>query len=315
MNSRPSNVVLFLTFLFTVLVWGTSWLVIKISLDQGIPPMWGTSIRFLFASVFMALILIPRLRNLHLSPGQWKLTFIHGAFIVAVSNLLVFWGQQFIDSNLSSIIFAVFPLMVAVFSHFMLTSERFTLLRFIGIAIGFTGILLIFFDPAKIAGSNAIFLGMSAIFVSVATTAWPSVLIKREAEDLHPVLLNSFGIFIGTAILLISTLLVEGPPPLQQISSPVLISLAYLGLFGSGINFIAYFWLMKYVDITKLSLSAYLTPIVAILAAALFYGEIISGRNVLAMFIIFTGIFVFNMQSPAPSSSQDVPDGDSKPSA
>ncbi len=296
MKTRPSAGILFATFMMTVLIWGSTWLFIKITLDKGITPLWGTALRFFFAALFMFIISFRRLRIHPPRRSQLKLIVAHGLFMIAASNALVFWGQQFIPSSLSSILFAVFPLMVAVYSHFSLEKEKLNGLKLAGILLGFAGILFIFFDPGKIHGSASVYAGMAAIILSVLFITVPTVLIKRDGDDLDPFVLNTWGIFIGFLSLLILARSLEGPLPATS-NHTALAALVYLGIFGSGITFVAYFWLMKYVDITRLSFSAYLTPLVTLAAAGLFYGETVRLQDIGGMIFIFSGIFISDFKS------------------
>ncbi|MCK5520134.1 MAG: EamA family transporter [Candidatus Marinimicrobia bacterium] len=296
MRARPSTPLLFSVFMMTVFIWGTSWIVIKYSLDQGVTPLWGTTIRFFVASIFMIVVSYKRIQKVKITKNLMKLMLVHGLFMIAVSNILVFWGQQFIASNLASILFAIFPLMVAGFSHILLKNEKLNQGKLFGIFIGLIGVVIIFFDPAKMGDNNSILRGMLAIISSIFFIAIPTIIIKRDGRNQDPFVLNTGGMIIGFFALLIIAIIGEGRQ-LPHYNSSAIIALTYLGIFASSINFVAYFWLMKYIEVTKLSLSAYLTPIITVIVASLLYNESVGLQDILGMIIIFSGIFISDYKS------------------
>ncbi|HDR05623.1 MAG TPA: DMT family transporter [Candidatus Marinimicrobia bacterium] len=292
MKQSPPNWLLMLGFIIITILWGSSWLVNKIVLDNGLEPFAAASWRYFFAALFMILIVLIRRKKLYYSRSDLPLILLHGLLMIAIPNALVFWGQQFISSSLASILFSVYPLTVALISHLLLDKERLSLRRFGGIFLGFVGVAILFVEKSTFEASFT-FWGMAAVIAQVILVAIATVLIKRDGESADPFILNMGGMLTGTIALFIFTMFSEGLPPLP--GATALYALVYLGIFASCVTFVIYFWLMKYIEVTKLSFTAYLTPIVALILGVGLYGENIYLHTLLGMLTIFTGIFIADL--------------------
>jgi drug/metabolite transporter (DMT)-like permease len=292
MKPSPPNWLLLLGFTVITVLWGSSWLANKVVLDNGLAPFSAASWRYFFAAIFMILIVLLRRKKLHYSPSDLPLILLHGLLMIAVPNALVFWGQQFISSSLASVLFSVYPLTVALFSHLLLDRERLSLRRFGGILLGFIGVAMLFVEKSMFETAFTIW-GMAAVIGQVILVALATVLIKRDGESTDPFILNTGGMLTGALALFIFTLFSEGMPPLP--SATALYALIYLGIFASCVTFVIYFWLMKYVEVTKLSFTAYLTPIVALILGVGFYNENLYMHTILGMLTIFAGIFIADL--------------------
>ncbi|MBD3856916.1 MAG: EamA family transporter [Acidobacteria bacterium] len=122
--SAPGPLLKVATLGFLTLVWGTTWAAITISL-RGIPPFTGVALRFAIASVL--LIGVARVMKIPLaatSRRERRLRLLHALLSFCVSYGVVFWCEQWVPSGLASVLFATFPLLVAVMAHFALPEER-----------------------------------------------------------------------------------------------------------------------------------------------------------------------------------------------
>ena len=133
----------FILYATLCLIWGTTWVILKKSLIEGTPAIYGVGLRFFAAGIILLLITfilkrpIPRSReaiNIYISFGLLNLVIGYG---------VTYWATQFIYSNLASILWAGFPIIVVIISHFYLPDEKINLSKIITIAIGTTGVLLI----------------------------------------------------------------------------------------------------------------------------------------------------------------------------
>lgn len=293
MSQKPSSWILFAAFVVVVFLWGSSWLATKVILDQGMLPFTATAIRYILAALFMMIILFIRRQSLRIEKGFIRLILFHGLLMMAIPNALVFWGLQYVSSALSSIIFSVYPLLITLMSFILLKDERVTFLKVLGVFVGFVGASILFFDRELLSQSFSV-LGMTALFVQVIIIAFATVMIKRDGQSVDPFLLNAGGMIVAAIALTLFLIPTEGFH-LGSISAPALWSLLYLGFFASCLTFVVYFWLMKHVEIIKLSFTAYLTPIIGIVLGVGFYGESFRIQNIFGMLVIFAGIFIADL--------------------
>lgn len=292
MNSSSARSSNFLpSFLFAVLclIWGSTWLGIKIGLEDS-PPFLSAGFRFLIATVF--LFIWAKKKGIKFSEykAQAFKILIPGFFMYYLSYSLVYWGEQYINSGLTAVLFATLPFFVALFATLLLKEEKLNWFRLFGLIIGFSGILLIFRDSLNLRGEN-LFYGMVGIILSAGFSAYASVRVKRDLHTVEPVVISVFQMGLGTILLLGSGFLSERITDFKLTYKSVG-ALLYLSFFGSAFAFMSYYWLLKRIEVTKLSLIAFITPIVALILGWLVLGEGISGYLISGTVLVIIGIWL-----------------------
>ncbi len=292
MNNKPAAVFLYLIFIVTVLLFGSSWMFNKIVLEEGVTPIWAASMRQGIAAIVFLLVFVIKKQKISIERRHIKLIIMHGVLMMALGHIFTFMGQQHISSGLSSIVFSFFPLAVVLISFILMPKkEPLTAAKIIGTLIGFLGIIIIFYNKDILQVSNSSALGIILILIAVFINAIPNVIIKRDGAELDPLTLNTGGMLIGALLLLVFAFIFEGTPAFT-LTSKILFSELYLGIFCSALGFFLYFWLLRHISVSRLSLSAYLTPIVAVILGYIFYNEMLSFNHYIGMLLIFTGIFI-----------------------
>jgi drug/metabolite transporter (DMT)-like permease len=285
------RVMIWTAFAIISTVWGTTWLAIRIGLET-VPPFLSAGIRCLgAAAVLYALVRFRRL-PVPMTQTAWKVYFSLGILTIAIPFALIYWGQQFIPTGLSSILFGAFPFWVALLSHFMLSNERMTITKAVAITLGFAGVVIIYYAETAIADPRA-FLGMSAVVVSVILQALALVLIKKHGDPVSPMSMNFVGMTMGGTLLVLLSLVAEGGQPVTW-TTPAVISLLYLTLVGSVITFVAYYWLLKKIDAVYVSLSSFINPIVAVVLGAVILGERMPPTVFTGAGLVMLGLLVAN---------------------
>ncbi|MBW6458061.1 MAG: DMT family transporter [FCB group bacterium] len=297
MNKRPSSFCLYGAFLLTVIFLGSSWMFNKMLLEEGASPLWAAAIRQCVAALVLLIVFLIRKPALKLNKRHVLLIVIYGIFMMGLAHLFAFKGQQYIFSGLSSIIFSFFPLSIVIVSFIVIPAqEPLTLRKVLGTLLGLLGVVIIFYSRELIREEGSFLLGSTFILLSVFTNAIPNVFIKRDGKDLDSLVLNTGGMLIGALFLTVSALLFEGTPDFT-FTPNMIFAFGYLGIFCSALAFLLYFWLLRHVSVFKLSLSAYLTPLVAIVLGYLFYNEILSHNHYIGMLLIFAGIFITEIRT------------------
>jgi drug/metabolite transporter (DMT)-like permease len=186
--------------------------------------------------------------------------------MVACPYACVYWGEQYIPSGLTAVLFATYPLFVALMAHAGIKGERMTTTLLAGLAAGFLGVIVLFSaDLAPGPGSAPPFwlLGGLVVLVSAICSAASTVVVKRRLAHLDPFLINLPPMLLGGLMLMAASLLLESSTPWRW-NGRVIAVLFYLSVFGSVLTFATYYWLMRTIPVARLSFIVYVTPIVAL---------------------------------------------------
>ncbi|MGZ6260366.1 MAG: DMT family transporter [Candidatus Limnocylindrales bacterium] len=321
MRQRDPALTLWLVFLALSFVWGSSFLFIKIGLDQGLTPFWLVTYRLWIA--VLVLLGLARLTGARLPTDRRALAQVAflGIINVAIPFSLITWGEQYIPSALAAILNGLVPLFTIGIAAVVLTDEPITLNRLAGLLIGFVGAVLLLahgFEapPAPVATTGAAtdaplaLLGELAIVVACISYACSTVYVRARISG-RPLLSEPDGsrrslrpveIAIPqnvTAALIVSVValtwehpasgLVELPP-----SASAWFAVLWLGALGSALAYLFYFRLVGAWGATRTTLVTYVMPIVGIALGVLVLGETIEPREILGTILIIGGIALVN---------------------
>jgi len=276
---------------FLCIVWGLNWVAIKISLE-GLPPLISAGLRFFLAVIILFFYIKAKKISLKVDKKLFRLILITGFMTYCLDYGFVYWGEQYLSAGVTSIFFSTFALFTAIFTNFLFKNEPFQWKRYVGILIGFLGIMVIFFDQLIMTEfSLKVILAIISIILGALFAALPTVIIKKHLTQLKPEVLTFYQMTIGTFFLL---LLGVGTENLQMVhlSMRIILVLLYMGLMASAAAFVVYYLLLKHMSAISLSLTIYVIPLVALLGDYLFYGQILSPRSFLGMATIFLGIWL-----------------------
>ncbi len=278
-------------FALLCIIWGSTWLAIKIGLDS-VPPFYGVAIRF--AVALPILFFLMKLRGLTI-PGDRKslrLFFTVGILSFGLPFSIIYWSEQFLPSGLMSILFAIFPFVVAILSHFFLADEPMNGYKLVGIVLGFSGIVLIF-SRGLHWNEDFAFLGMLGVLVAAVFQGAGLVLVKKNGREISPITLNFAAMFVGTMLTALFALTFERVSDIR-LDAKAIGSILYLGSLGSVVTFTVYYWLLKRVEAVYLSLVAFITPITAVFLGALILGETLETNTFLGAAFVLAGLLVAN---------------------
>ncbi len=271
------------------LIWGSTWLGIKIGLEDS-PPFLSAGLRFLIATIF--LYIWAKCRGIRFSDYKDQIIkiLIPGFFLYYLAYSLIYLGEQYINSGLTAVLFATFPFFVAIYATLLLKDEKLTRFKFLGLLTGFCGIILIFWDSLSFLGEN-LFAGMTGIILSAACSAYASVRVKRDLYSVEPIVISTYQMGLGTLLLLGSGFLLEKTSDFK-LTYKSIGALLYLSFLGSALAFMAYYWLLKKIEVTKLSLITFITPIVALVLGWLILGEALTLYLLLGTILVIFGIWL-----------------------
>ncbi|KAA3615095.1 MAG: hypothetical protein D8M58_11635 [Calditrichaeota bacterium] len=280
----------FLGFIILCLIWSSTWLFIKIGLET-MPPFLSAGIRFFIA--FLALSVYAIILKLKFPKDLKSHLFflLFGQAIFTISYGLVYWGEQYIDSGLTSVLFSVMPFYTAVLSLKMLPGEKLTIRKIIGIFAGLIGTIVIFGGQIEIGFENSFqTLAMIGILLSPLFSSYGTILGKRAVKKFHPITLNTLPLLYASLSFIFISIFSESFGDVQ-FTGMAIFSLFYLAIFGTAIAFVIYFWMLKNTSAIMMSSITFITPPLALVWGWMFLDESLSWELVLGMVIIFTGIW------------------------
>jgi putative membrane protein PagO len=289
MNSE--RVRIWIGYVIISFVWGSTWLAIKIGLHS-LPPLIAVGIRFLIASSILFTIVRVRRLEIPFTPDAKKLYATLIVLSYTIPFGLVYWGQQFIPSGLSSILFAAYPFWVVIFSQFILTNERLNAFKVSGILLGFIGLVIIFSRDIHWTNASGL-LGMTAILFTTMMQALALVLIKRYGQPINPFAMNFVGMSAAGALLFSVGLATESFSSIIW-DTAAIGSILYLAIVGSVVAFVTYHWLLKRTEAVFLSLVSFINPIIAVILGAIVLGEILAPTVFIGASFVLIGILVAN---------------------
>lgn len=273
-----------------MLIWGTTWAAIRIGL-QGIPPITGVALRFAIAAAVL-FVFIPILGvKLGRSRREWGLWISNTLLTFVIAYGVLYWAEQWVPSGLAAVLFATFPLLVAVIAHFALPAERLTPASVVGVLVGFAGVAVIFSEDFQALGGPKVLLAAVVLLLSPVSAAFGSVLVKRWGEGVHPLSISAVPMAFTGVLMGALALAVESDRAVTFDTRSVL-ALLYLALVGSALPFTLYFWLLKYQAASRLALINYATPVVAVAVGSLLLDEPFTLRILLGAALVVGGVAV-----------------------
>ncbi|MGH9440784.1 MAG: DMT family transporter [Thermoanaerobaculia bacterium] len=262
---------LLLLYSLCCLIWGSTWLVIKIGLSD-FPPFEFAALRMGIACVVLAPIAFRRgLPPLPLR--EWGAVAFSGFLQIGLSYAFVFAAEAKIDSGLTAILFSSFPIWVGLFAHAMLPGEPLTRAQLTAALFGLLGVAVLEL-PVLTGLFRGGGIGWAAFFpvASALTSALSNVWIKRHLGRVSPAV-NLWGqTLVGSLFLFSLSLLLEGNA--RVVWSPKAIgALLYLSIPGTVIAFLALLWLIPRVPMATIGVIPLIDTLIAVLLGILVLGE------------------------------------------
>lgn len=285
---RPSRLLSYLALSLLTCIWGTTWAVIRVGLE-GIPPFTGVALRFSLAGTVLLTIALTLRVSLGKQPRERLLWLVNAACTFCASYGLVYWAEQWLPSGLTAVIFATFPLLVALMAHLWIPGERLTRAGAAGVAVGFAGVAVLYSaDLERLAGPRATFVA-SVLLVAPLTSALAQVAIKRWGRAIHPLSITAVPMLLSGGVMGALAAVVERDRPVT-FDRPSVAALLYLALVGSALAFSLYFWLLRHLPSTKVSLVAYTAPVLAVLIGTLVLDEPVTLRMLVGSGLVAAGV-------------------------
>lgn len=277
-----------LLFLIVCLSWGTTWLGIKISVES-VPPLTAAGLRFLIAFPLFVLFALVRREPICFPRHQSGFFIFVTLCYFGVPYYLLNYGELYVSSGLTALLFSSMPVFILVFSAIFLR-ERIFISQIVGIAVGFGSLVMIIRSQGLHLDYGELF-GVAAILVAAIMHALCYVITKQRGSALSVITFNTLPIGIAGAGLFFTGLVVEHPD-LSRITSRSWGALLYLGLAASVGGFIVYFFLLKRLSPAILSFVFIIFPVFAVLIGAWYENVPVSRELVFYSALLLAGFAI-----------------------
>jgi drug/metabolite transporter (DMT)-like permease len=256
-------------YVLLCVIWGSTWLVIKIGYG-GLGPFNVAALRFLLAGAVLAVIIPALGTRWPRGRREWSVVVFVGVALFGADYGLIYWGEQFIDSGLTAILFATLPLFTVALAHLYIPGDRITARKLSGTLVAFAGVVALFGESLRLDVDK---LGpMGAIIVATVCAAAAGVVSKRYGATLHAAALNAPAMLIG-GIVLTAAALATGEVVQLPREGSTWAAIIYLAIVGSVVSFLVYFSLLKTWSVTSLSFISVFTPAIALALGFVFLDE------------------------------------------
>jgi len=303
----PTKAALIAGFVTIYLLWGSTYLGIKIAVES-IPPFLMASSRFLVAGLLVA-GWIAATRGFHATRKQGFDNALIGGLLLLGGNGMVAWSEQKIPSGLATLVVSLGPLFIVlldwgvlVFSQDKSRGTRPTLATFLGVGLGITGLAVLVgpslghgqtqLDPWRIGG------------LVLACFSWSggSIFTRYARRPAEPFTAAAIQMLTGSMWLLVVSLLMGEPAHfhLADVSRQSLVAWTYLIVAGSLVGFTTFVWLMKHSTPARVSTYAYVNPIVAVFLGWMLAHEAVGPRMGIAAAIIIAGVAIITTAKNRP---------------
>lgn len=289
-SARPAAWKVLLAFAIIYLVWGSTYLAIRIGVRE-IPPFLMAGLRFTVAGAVMWAWM-----RVSGTPGptlrEWRDASVLGTLMFLIDYACLFWAEQRVPSGIAAVILAMIPVCITLLEIAWLRRQRLTLRLALGLAIGIIGVVVLMNPSAALGEAPLNHRGVLALLVSCCGWSVGTIVAMRlTLPASKPMSAAAQMLSGGVQLLVLAAIAGEFTHfRAQEISSAAWLSLIYLIVAGSIISYTAYVWLLHYESPTKVGTYAYVNPVVAVILGGTLGGETIGRRTILGTALILISV-------------------------
>lgn len=275
------------------LIWGTTYLGIRVAVAT-IPAWYVTAIRQTIASLIILVLLIKQKELKWIGWPSFKRQILLSILMVVIANGMTTVAEKTIPSGLTSLINATSPLLVFLGCVF-LGLQKPSLKGFVGVFIGFLGIVFIFRDGINDLLEPGYRNGILSLVVAVSGWTVGTIYSKKHSAKPQYIFLNLFYQFVFSAIIQLGLALIfSGKAEISSWKAESIFATAYLAIFGSVLGYFCYHYALKKVTASEVSILTYFNTIIAIFLGWLILNENVDTDLIVATALIISGVFITN---------------------
>ena len=289
-----------LVYILLCLIWGSTWIAIKLGLNDA-PPFYSVSFRYMLAIVILLLLILTKRLPFPKTISSFLRLGSPGLLMYSSAYASVYIAEQYISSSLAAVLISTIPFFIAIGNISLLPLEKLKRSTWFVLMIGFVGVFFISYTSYE--QSLNLFFGSLLMLLAAAISAFGTIFQKRYFND-QPILTSvTVQMIVGGIPLFLLAVFTERWDAIA-FTDTFILSFIYLALFGSVIAFLGYYWLLKKVPTITLSLISFITPVVALFIGVGLFNESFSGMTILGTVLILSGVLgVIANQKKAPIKS------------
>jgi len=273
------------------LMWGTSYAFIKLGV-QTLPTFTLIATRLLIGLVVLATVVAVAREPLPRNPRIYGNLLVMAIVNIVIPFTLITSAERSVDSAIAAIINGAVPLVVILLAALVFADEPITLNRLVGLLVGYAGVIVIVY-PGLASSTGSQISGELALVGSTISYGIGAVYARAKMRGLRPMIPAVFQ--VGFAFVIITVLAFINERPLDVTwNTDALIAVTWLGIFGSGLAYLANFRLLARIGATRTSILAYFLPIVGIVSGALMFGETIDQFVLIGTAMVIGGVALVN---------------------
>jgi len=275
-------------YIGVILIWSTTPLAINWSSQEG-GFLFGVTGRMLLGAV-VCLLLIRALRVVLPWHRAAARTYLAAGLGIYGAMISTYWGAQYIPSGLISVLFGLTPLVTGVLAALWLNERSFTPGRLAGLAAGLCGLGIIFASTLRV--DAAALRGIAAVLLAVILHSVSSVRVKRLGADVPALAVTAGGLLVAAPLYLATWYAWDGRVP-QHLPLKTSLAIIYLGVVGSVVGFVLYYYALKHLTAARIALITLVTPVTALLLGRALNDEHVGIEVWLGTAVILLGLVLY----------------------
>ncbi len=289
--SKATPVDFFLIILLG-LSWGGAFAAIKVSLEI-VSVLHLVALRILLGGLVVFFYLFIKRIPLIVRRGNWFLAFVISILSSVVPFILINWAELYINSSLTSLVFSLGPLISIISNHLLTDDDKINAYKFVGIALGFTGFMLIFTAESLFVDEVQITTILAILAVFLANICYViSGILLRAIKSSTPISLGG-NIFLISIMFTLPLLFFTPPKTIMTvIEIQHILAIVYIGFISTGFSYVLRIIVVLRVGQSYMSMAAYLIPPVGMLIGWLLLDEEISHAIIFSLILIVLGMLV-----------------------
>ncbi|MDQ2950757.1 MAG: DMT family transporter [Chloroflexota bacterium] len=279
-----------LTFLALGLIWGSSYLFIKLAVND-----FGTfTLVALRLAIGAALLWVVLWRIGQRIPPRGRIyghLFVMGLINITVPFILITWAEQHTSSSIAAVLTSLVPLFSSIFAPLFIHDEPLRLNAIVGLVVGFLGVVVL--TSRELGGVSFDLMSDLALVGAAVSYGAGAVYARRNVRGLPPMVPATFQVTFAFLVSAVVALVLEHPWDARP-SAVAIGSIVWLGLLGSGFAYIAFFRLLAHWGAVRTTLVAYLIPVVGIALGWIVLQEPVDGRLLIGTGLVIAGVALVN---------------------
>ncbi|HDR6755524.1 DMT family transporter [Bacillus cereus group sp. MYBK249-1] len=282
-------------YILVCIIFGTTFLTIKIGIEAGAPPLFSAGIRFFLAGIILMIIF--KLKRKEIMPHIFSKRIMYAGFCLTFMTFAsLYWSEQYISSGLAAVLSATGPMMILLIQA-KRNREKLQKEQLVALVIALIGVIFVSLpgmhqQVSFIWSIACIVLVIGELFYGIGSIRSKEIL--SDLSNVSPFLINGIQMFYGGILLLIASIIVEQPNVTVLTSWSVQWPILYLIFIGSIGGHGLYYWLLSKTNPIFPSTWLYVSPLIAIIVGYIILGEPLNPTMGMGACLILIGVFLAN---------------------